>query len=71
MDSKEQLADDGIVATGKGFFTIGILVDKSRVLESKNGKKFIILKFSDLVKYDMSKVRQVLQKEFKDDRIAQ
>ena len=46
------------MAAGKGFFTVGVIVDKSRVLESaKTGKKFIILKLSDLVKYDMGKVR--------------
>ena len=57
VDSKEQLSPSGLVKTGKGFFTIGVVVDKSRVLESKAGKKFVILKLSDLEKYDMPKVR--------------
>ena len=58
LDSKEQLAPSGVVASGKGFYTVGIIVEKSRVLESqKTGKRFIILKVSDLVKYDMAKVR--------------
>ena len=72
LDSKEQLAPTGTVATGKGFFTVGVIVDKSRVLESaKTGKKFIILKLSDLVKYDMGKVRQKVSQEFKNDGAAQ
>ena len=40
-------------------------------MESRNGKKFIILKLSDLVKYDMTKVRQLVQKEFKNEPEAQ
>ena len=60
------------MAAGKGFFTVGVIVDKSRVLESaKTGKKFIILKLSDLVKYDMGKVRQKVSQEFKNDGAAQ
>ena len=47
-------------------------MDKSRVLESqKTGKKFIILKLSDLVKYDMTKVRQKVAKQFRNDGAAQ
>ena len=71
LDSKEQLSSTGLVSSQKGFFTIAVMVDKSRVLESKHGKKFIILKLSDLVKYDMSKVRQLIEKEFKNDPGAQ
>ena len=48
VDSKHQLSPAGLVKTGKGFFTIGVVVDKSRVLESRAGKKFVILKLSDL-----------------------
>ena len=64
LDSKEQLDAGGLVSSQKGLFTIAVVVDKSRVLESKSGKKFIILKLSDLVKYDMPKVRQQVQKDF-------
>ncbi len=58
LDSKEQLSSTGLVENGKGFFIIAVVVDSSRVLESKNGKKFVILKLSDIVKYNMEKVRQ-------------
>lgn len=47
-------------------------MEKSRVLESqKTGKRFIILKVSDLVKYDMTKVRQKVSKQFRNDGAAQ
>jgi len=71
VDSKQQLSPSGLVKTGKGFFTIGVVVDKSRVLESKAGKKFVIVMLSDLEKYDMPKVRQQLQIEFKGDLESQ
>jgi hypothetical protein len=41
----------------KGFFTIGIVVDKSGVKTSKKGSDFCIFKLSDLQKYDMNKVK--------------
>jgi len=37
-----------------GIFTIGVLVDKSPLKTSGNGKKFMMLKLSDLVKYDIN-----------------
>ena len=40
-----------------GFFTIGVVTDKSQVITSKKGKKFSILKISDLTKYDLNKLK--------------
>ena len=61
---------EGLVQTGKGFYTIGIVVDKIGVLTSKNGKSFTILKLSDIVKYDLNKVKAHLAKEFSGDDVA-
>lgn len=58
-------------AKGTGFFTIGVIVDRIGVLTSKGGKKFTILKLSDLVKYDMSKVRAHLARQFPKDTEGQ
>jgi len=44
----------------QGFFTTGVLCDVAPPMTSKNGKKFSILKLTDLVKYDLNKVKQVL-----------
>ena len=42
-----------------GFFTIGVVTDKSQVITGKTGKKFSILKISDLTKYDLNKLKAV------------
>jgi hypothetical protein len=44
----------------QGFFTIGVLCDVAPPMTSKNGKKFSILKLTDLVKYDLNKVKRAL-----------
>lgn len=43
-----------------GIYTIGVLVDKSPLKTSGNGKKFMMLKLSDLVKYDTNQVKKHL-----------
>ena len=45
----------------KPFFTIGIIVDISGPIMSKNGKNYSILRISDLVKYDILKVKKLLE----------
>lgn len=52
----------------KSIFTVGVLVESSRVNKSKAGKPFIVLKFSDLTKYDLSKVRRHLAECYKEDK---
>jgi hypothetical protein len=71
IDSKKQITSDSLVSQGKGFFTVGIVVDKIGVLTSKAGKLFTILKLSDIVKYEMPKVKQFVSKEFEGDEMAQ
>ena len=57
-----------MVANGGGFFTVGIVVDKIGVLTSKsNGKPFTIIKLSDIVKYDMAKVKSHIATQHKND----
>lgn len=51
----------------QGFFTVGVIVDKIGVLTSQKGKKFTILKLSDLTKYDMNRVKSHLAKEYTKD----
>jgi hypothetical protein len=52
------MALEGVKDTScQGSFTVGVVTDRSGVLTSKNGKKFISIKLSDLEKYDRVKVR--------------
>ena len=37
---------------------MGVVVDRSGVLQSKNGKRFMTFKVSDLEKFDLQKVRK-------------
>lgn len=48
-----------------GFFTIGVVTDKSQVITSKKGKKFSILKISDLTKYDLNKLKAMNEQQEK------
>lgn len=49
------------------YFTVGVLVDSTRPIASKNGKTFMILKLTDLVKYDMHKVKKQLALKYKNN----
>ena len=51
----------------RSFFTIGVIVDVSGPFQSKNNKRYTIAKITDLVKYDMNKVKKVLSERFKND----
>jgi len=44
-----------------------VIVDKIGVLTSKGGKRFTIFKLSDLVKYNMIRVREALAKKYGSD----
>jgi hypothetical protein len=44
----------------KAFFTVGVVVEVTGPHTSKSGKQFSIFKASDLVKYDLSKVKKML-----------
>lgn len=69
IDSAEALSAAGPVGgQGKGFFTVGVVVDRIGVLNSKGGKTFSILKVSDLVKYNMARVKEHLGRQFKNDQ---
>ena len=46
---------------------MAVIVDKIGVLNSKGGKSFTILKLSDLVKYNMSRVKNHLTKLYNND----
>lgn len=48
------------LSTAKAFFTVGVVVELAGPLTAKSGKPFSIMKVSDLVKYDLAKVRKVL-----------
>jgi len=55
--------DQTITAVGNicAFFTIGVIVEVSGTIKAKSGKQFSVMKLSDLVKYDLSKVRKLLE----------
>jgi hypothetical protein len=42
----------------KDYFTVGVVVEVTPPSTARNGKVFMTLKFSNLVKYDMSKLRK-------------
>jgi hypothetical protein len=43
-------------------YTVGVVVDRTGVMTSKAGKKFVSVKFSDLQKYDRTLVRNQYSK---------
>lgn len=45
----------------KAYFTIGTIVELSKPITSKSGKQFLIMKLSDLVKHDITKVKKKLE----------
>lgn len=45
-----------------------MVVDKIGVLTSKGGKRFTIFKLSDLIKYNMNRVRECLTKKYGSDQ---
>jgi hypothetical protein len=45
----------------KAFFTVGVVVELSGPFTAKSGKQFSVMKVSDLVKYDLAKVRKLLE----------
>lgn len=51
----------------KGFFTVGTIVDKLPIRTSKSGKPFSIFRISDIQKFDMTKVKQHLEKTYRKD----
>lgn len=68
IDSQENMSSVGLVGgKGKGFFTVGVVVDRIGVLTSLKGKTFTILKISDMVKYNMTRVKEYLNRQFKND----
>jgi hypothetical protein len=52
------------------FFTIGVVVENSKPVTSKNGKLFSTMKISDLYKYETFKTKKYLEKLYKDDKDA-
>ena len=57
----DQLDEEQLTASTKGFFTTGVVVNKTGVRQSKNGKPFGQFKLCDLQKYDMVQVKKHLQ----------
>jgi rRNA processing protein Gar1 len=49
------------VGHGRAFFTIGVVVEVMGPYASKNGKQYSMIKVTDLVKYDMNKVKRHLE----------
>jgi hypothetical protein len=54
----------------KAFFTVGVVIEVSGPIKAKTGKEFSIMKLSDLVKYDISKARLVIQKKYEATKAA-
>lgn len=51
------------VQAAKAFFTVGVVVEVYGPNTSKTGKQFSTFKLSDLVKYDIAKVKKLLESQ--------
>jgi hypothetical protein len=60
MDMFETRREHAKTAQTHGFYTIGVVSDITPPISGKSGKKFTILKLTDLVKYDLTKVQNQL-----------
>lgn len=60
IDRKDMRDKNAVINQVNGFFTIGVVTEKSPIIVSKTGKKFSILKISDLTKYDLNKLKSTL-----------
>lgn len=60
MDMFEVRTKQAKLSQTQGFFTIGVITDISPKITGKNGKPFCIIKVSDLIKYDLNKVKEQL-----------
>ncbi len=49
------------LGANRALFTIGVVVDVAGPIQAKSGKQFSIVKISDLVKYDITKVCKLLE----------
>ena len=47
-----------LLATAEEFFTVGVIVDIQGPTTSKSGKTFMTLKVSNLVKYDLTRLKK-------------
>ena len=61
IDSYETRQNYNQMLQTQGAYTIGVIVDKQERTTAQ-GKKFIILKLSDLIKYDIKQVKEHLAK---------
>lgn len=51
VENIEEVFDSSGQPTTKGFYTIGVVVEASKALNSKNNTPFCHIKITDLVKY--------------------
>jgi len=52
----------------KGYYTVAVVVDRSTLKTSSNGKNYIVLLLSDLTRYNILQVQKSLEVEFKDNK---
>ena len=64
IEQIDLIIDKAGMASTSAYFTIGVIVECSKPIKSKNGKLFSIIKVSDLVKYDIIKVKQQLEAHY-------
>ena len=61
LDLLETRTKHALTCQSSGIYTIGVLTDKSPPIPCKNGKHFTIFKLTDLVKYDINRVEDVIR----------
>lgn len=66
MDMFESRSEQAKLQQSQGFFTIGVVTESSPPIAGKSGKQFSIMKITDLIKYDMNKVRLQLTEHLED-----
>ena len=53
----------------QAYYTLGVVVEISALRQSRNGKAYAFMKITDLAKYDMVRVKRMLDQRFKDDEV--
>lgn len=52
-----------MISKSTGFYVIGVVVEKTKLINTKKGKKMLTIQLSSLEKYDTDKYKKKLQNE--------
>lgn len=63
LDQIKKAVDDPMITKSTGFYVIGVVVEKTKLITTKKGKKMVTLHLSSLEKFDTEKYKKKLQSE--------